>query len=109
MSRKIPQTGPGGAGPGGDAADAAALDAERLRNMNSLQWLGLQAELALERGLDLCAPGGDAHAARAARAAWVGRARVRARSCDARQRAEVARAASRGSPGRRASRAAAGC
>jgi hypothetical protein len=62
MSRKIPHTEP--SGPGGHAADAAALaEAELLRNMNSLQWLGLQAELALERGLDLCAPSGDARRA----------------------------------------------
>ncbi len=52
MGRKIPSTGVSAAEE--EAAAAAEAEAARLRNMNSLQWLSLQAEHALERGLDLC-------------------------------------------------------
>lgn len=51
MGRKIPTTSPEATSPEANAAFAA--EAERLRTMNSLQWLTLQAELAIERGLDL--------------------------------------------------------
>jgi hypothetical protein len=37
-----------------EIARARELQASRLRNMNSLQWLAWQAELTLERGLDTC-------------------------------------------------------
>lgn len=36
------------------AAAHAQAEIQRLQQMNSLQWISYQAELAMERGLDLC-------------------------------------------------------
>ena len=39
-----------------EAAQLRAAQEARLRSMNSLQWLAMQAEHAFEAGLDLCVP-----------------------------------------------------
>ena len=74
-SKKIPSTSPPA---NAELAAIAAEEAERMRNMNTLQWLGLQTELAVERGLDMCAPGRASRAPRSARgrAAGFGPARA---------------------------------
>ena len=51
---------------------AAAAEADRLQRMNTFQWLGLQTEMAVERGLDLCAPARGKRAPRHARSARQG-------------------------------------
>lgn len=40
------------------AAAHAQAEVQRLHMMNSFQWLAYQTELAVERGMDLCVPGG---------------------------------------------------
>ena len=64
-SKKIPSTS--AAAPDAEAVAAALAEADRLRRMNTFQWLGLQTELAVERGLDMCAPGRAARAPPSAR------------------------------------------
>lgn len=64
-SKKIPSTS--APAPDAEAVAAALAEADRLQRMNTFQWLGLQTEMAVERGLDMCAPGRGARAPRSAR------------------------------------------
>ena len=61
-SKKIPATS--APAPDAEAVAAALAEADRLQRMNTFQWLGLQTEMAVERGLDMCAPGRGARAPR---------------------------------------------